>query len=95
MQIGCTIRVYLCRKKEMKVSGFVARDKDNTLHLFRTIPIRSYDGEPEDYLFQDLNHWSEHGTYRDGLTLPYHLFPELTWDDDAVEVEFTIEIRKW
>lgn len=75
----------------MKTDGFIARDKDGTLNLFRTIPLRSYDGEPEDYLFQDLNHWSEHGSYRDGLTMPMAWYPELGWEDEPIEVTITID----
>lgn len=89
------------REMEKKVTGFVARNENGELKLFRCIPIRepdiyeAYDNYGDgcmDYVFHPNTHWYDCGR---GITLPIDMFPQLSWEDEPIEVEFTISARKW
>lgn len=60
---------------------WVARDKDGELNLYKAKPQRSdaigYNHESWDTLKFDDN----------GIELDPKLFPDLTWDDEPIEVE--------
>lgn len=63
-------------EQEYKIKGWVARDSFGRVFLFKSKPIRS------------------NGTWISALDY-YSLlrsdFPELTWEDEPIEVEFTIK----
>lgn len=84
----------------MKVSGFIARNKDGELKMFRTFPLRepetyeAYDNYGDgcmDYVYHPLTRWNAcGGDY--GITLPMNMFGELKWEDDPIAVEFSISV---
>lgn len=57
---------------------FVARDKDGEICLYPTKPFRS------DSIGWSNECWDSHDGY---ITLPTDAFPELTWEDEPIEVE--------
>ena len=67
-----------CRKKDNapKIKGWVARDKDGQGFVFRSMPFRSSNGKG----------WV--GFYH--VVLQQDDFPEVTWEDEPIEVEFEI-----
>ena len=75
--------------------GFVARDVNGELNLFRTIPIRSYDYDFEEEGGGVQTHWSAHGAVYDGLNLPFDMYPEVTWDTEPLEVNITIQEKTY
>lgn len=69
------------------IQGWVARDKDGLLSLFRLYrPERGYDYNGE------FGEWGTSIGYK--MTIPNRLFPDLTWDDDPIEVEIIIKRKK-
>lgn len=79
----------------VKQNGFLARDLNGDLNFFGSIPVRAYDGEDEDYISHELNHWSSCGSYRYGLCMPTDACPELGWEDKPMEVTITITPRDY
>lgn len=79
-------RAYALGKQEKDADtvtqGWVARDKDNNLFIYSDKPKRVYDGE--------FSRWE--GLCLD--TISNSLFPDLTWDDDPIEVELIIKRKK-
>lgn len=76
--------------------GFMARDLNGDLNFFDTLPIRAYDGDDEDYLSQELNHWSSCGSFRDGsLWLKSDDCPDLKLEDEPIEVTITVTPREY
>ena len=69
-------------EEEVRIDGFVARDKDGSLNLFN--------GEPE--RIADCT-W---GIYPGdlGLGLPKEYFPDLKWESDPLKVTITIRPKK-
>lgn len=64
--------------KDIIIQGWMARDRNNDIFVFKNKPYRS------DY------EW-----YGDGLvTLPFNLFPDLTWDSEPQECEIIIKRKK-
>ena len=63
-----------------KIKGWVARDKNGEIHYFQEYPRRVTEYE--------LNHWWD----RDYISMwiEKDSFPELTWEDEPVEVELLI-----
>lgn len=57
----------------MKYKYWVARDKNGKLCLYETKPERDY----------DVKTWQS-GRF---CQMPKHLFPDLTWEDEPIEVE--------
>lgn len=68
-------------KQETVISGWVARDWNCHLNLFTHKPMRD-----------SVIRWWD-GEYAD-INLPSSLFPDLTWDDDPIEVELIIKRKK-
>ena len=60
----------------MKLKGWVARDGDYELCLYEEYPARGN------------KYWEVLGDF---WQLPPHLFPSLTWEDEPIEVEITIQ----
>ena len=83
---------------QYQVNGWVARNKCGELKLFRTFPLRQSESEAfdnygdgcMDYVYYPSVRWDAGGGDH-GMTLPYHLFPEVTWDSEPIEVSFTID----
>ena len=67
----------------MEQEMWLARDKDNTLHLY----IMDIVGKP--YKRNDFM-WTSKAFYK--ATLPSHLFPEVQWsDEEPTKVKLIIE----
>lgn len=64
---------------------WVARDKNGDLKLFYNKPFRLYE---DNFKFGD-DKWVT--TWINWMQIDPNLFPELTWDDEPIEVEI---IRK-
>lgn len=64
--------------EESVISGWAARDKDGNLFAYCKKPERN----------EELQVWM--GGFAD-FGLRNSLFPDLTWDDDPIEVELTIK----
>lgn len=58
---------------------WIARDKDGTLSLYRDKPVRAG--------IEPYRWW---GDEVDGFDLDSSLFPNLTWEDEPIEVDLTI-----
>lgn len=65
--------------KEIRVGGWVSRDQDGSLHLYRKKPSRMqmFDG-----------FWSGHES---SLRLNERQFPDITWECDPQRVTVTIK----
>lgn len=76
-------RAYALGKQEKEadtvIQGWVARDLDRALQLWESKPQRN-----------DITN-DEWGMANGIILLPTDLFPDLTWDDDPIEVELTIK----
>ena len=57
----------------------IARDKDGTLRLFDTIPVKHEEG-----------YWTSPRGYYD-IELNSSLFPEVTWENSPKKVELVVE----
>ena len=69
-------------KPKNKVRFYVARDKDNTLYLYMSKPIRY-----SSYFWPDINGQSiASGTYFESFNLNVDGFKDLKWEDEPVEV---------
>lgn len=68
--------------EEVTIDGWVARDKNRTLCLFPTEPIRPIRA-PHWRIVRGL--WIE---------LNKNLFPDLTWESEPLEVTITIKPKK-
>lgn len=67
--------------EETVISGWVARDADTQLvYLYSSMPTRG------------INMWNGHGSLL--MPLDVNKFPDLTWDDDPIEVELIIKRKK-
>lgn len=87
---------------EKKIYGFVARNKNGELKLFRTYPLRqpdiyeAYDNYGDgclDYVYHENTHWDA-GCGDHGMTLPIDMFPDITWESDPLEVYFILDVAK-
>lgn len=67
------------------ISGWVARDKDGELALFRE--------NDKPFKMGDHDFWCSDFA-RIGRDIPEGLFPDLTWDSDPIEVELIIKRKK-
>lgn len=65
---------------------WVARDKDGELNLFITKPQRS---DAIGYNYENWDSYNEHW-----ISLDSKLFPDLTWDDEPIEVELVRKNKK-
>lgn len=54
---------------------WIARDKDSELYMYEEKPTRHC----------SANIWVS--TVEDEVAMPRHLFPELKWEDEPIEVE--------
>lgn len=69
------------------IQGWVARDKNGLLSLFRLYrPERGYDYNG------DFGEWGTSIGYQ--MTIPNRLFPDLKWSDEPQEVEIIIKRKK-
>lgn len=85
---------------------FAARDKDGQLWLFNVKPIRNLDWKDSNCM-ETIDKWSlpEDRTIRFGsydslyrinrqlMRLPDEMFPNLSWNDEPVELELQEKIR--
>lgn len=60
-----------------ELSLWVAREKEGDLYLFKCTPSRHLD------MYWDSNKWYER--------INNKLFPDLTWNDEPIEVELIIK----
>ena len=67
---------------EATISGWVCRDKDGRLLLFRL-------NKPQRETVGYWDSWDDGYEY-----LPSNLFPNLTWQDEPIEVEIQIKPKK-
>lgn len=75
---------------ETVIQGWVCRDKkDNALNLHAEEPYRTY----SHYNTDDKPDWWE-SDCASFLPLDNSLFPNLTWDDEPIEVEIIIKRKK-
>ena len=75
---------------ETAIQGWVCRDKrGNALHLHFKEPYRAQSGYDE---CDDPDWWEN--DYVSFLQLDKSLFPDLTWDDEPIEVEIIIKRKK-
>lgn len=68
---------------ELIINGWVARDKDGDLCLYRNKPIRD-----ELVAGTGLCLWASHGQFS---SLDASLFPSVTWDSEPLEVTITVK----
>lgn len=64
--------------ENVKIKGWVARDKDYMLHFFKTKPLK----------YEEFGEWSN-ASIR--YLIPSELCDELSWRDEPLEVELTIK----
>ncbi len=63
------------------ISGWVAKDADvQWVYLYSSMPTRG------------INMWNGHGSLL--MPLDANSFPDLTWDDDPIEVEIILKRKK-
>lgn len=72
-------------KQETVIQGWVARDAGGFISLFSYCPDR--------VMHDNLGFWG-HNDGSDEIDLPKNAFPDLTWDDDPIEVELIIKRKK-
>lgn len=78
------------QEKDTVIQGWVCRDKkDDALNLHAEEPYRTQSG----YQIGDKPDWWE-SDCASFLPLDKNLFPDLTWDDDPIEVEIVIKRKK-
>ena len=65
------------KEQEYKIKGWVARDSDGSLNIHQEKPSR-----------WSIYLWTFGGGY---FHIDKTLFPELTWEDEPIEVELTIK----
>jgi len=61
---------------------YVARDEMGTLFLYDKKPVRVKRSLPESQF-----DWGDYWASNDCIELDEHLFPELTWEQEPIEVE--------
>lgn len=67
--------------EETVIKGWVAKDADTQgLYLYSSMPTR------------EINMWNGHGSLL--MPLDANSFPDLTWDDEPIEVEIIIKRKK-
>lgn len=77
----------MSKDQETVISGWVARDKNGLLSLFRLYrPERGYDYNG------DFGEWGTSIGYQ--MTIPNRLFPDLTWESEPEPVEIIIKRKK-
>ncbi|GEM_PF-5594979 len=64
---------------KLTFKGYVARNSDDALRLFLNRPVRDQGG------------WQA-PRFRGSLEIPVEGFEDLTWEDEPVDAEITIEI---
>lgn len=64
---------------------WIARDRDGCLYLFHRKPVR----HKNMYMCWDL----PYNDAREPMLLDKSLFPNLTWDDEPIEVELKIKTK--
>lgn len=67
--------------EEVTIDGWVARDRDGDIYIYRNKPTR----EDDIWLDDDAPNL---------ISLQKSSFPSLTWDSDPIEVELTIKLKK-
>lgn len=75
-----------------KIKGWVARD--GTVRRIDVGRLRFFDNKPfrRDYITTVNGEWGEHRDYpcKYIINLPKDLFPDLSWKDEPIEVELTL-----
>ena len=67
-------------KQETVIQGWVARDEDGDLYIYRSKPFREGSSSADGF-------WSAYGA---SSALDNALFPSITWKSEALEVDITI-----
>lgn len=67
-------------KQETVISGWVARNEDGDLYIYRSKPFREGSSSADGF-------WSAYGA---SSALDNALFPSVTWKSEALEVDITI-----
>lgn len=67
--------------EEIKIKGWIARDKSGDIHFFNVKPYREY----------PVLWWQTNVDIDDMFYLPPESFPEVKWEDEPVEVEIAIK----
>lgn len=72
------------KSEEVTVNGWVARNKDNSLYIFKAEP---WYNSPRGY-------WDDRLTSIGCFSLSPELFPQITFDNSPMEVTITIKPKK-
>ena len=89
-QPGSTFNGELQEKYNVILSGFIARDRDRTLHLFL---LENVDKKRELRKIESEGFWiiSDERIYDERVLLDKSLFPDVKWEDDyPTEVKIRI-----
>ena len=68
-------------KNNIKIKGYIARDKNNELHFFNEKPYREH----------PVLWWKTKNEVQDMLYIDSDIFPELKWEDEPIQVELFIK----
>ena len=68
-----------------KIKGWLVRDKDDFTAIYKVKPVR---GKTE---WLDGTHPSNSGESSYVLSFSEFMFPEVTWENEPIEVEITIK----
>lgn len=76
--------------QEETIKGWVAVDKDTTgrrrVTLFPNKPVRD--------VLTDFHYWAATRPYYESIRLDSNHFKDMTWEDEPVEAEITIKIKR-
>lgn len=76
--------------QEATIKGWIAVDKDSTgrrrVSLFPTKPVRD--------VLTDVHYWAATRPYYESIQLDSSLFECIGWEDEPVEAEVTIKIKR-
>ncbi|WP_290437781.1 hypothetical protein [Muribaculum intestinale] len=70
--------------EEVTIDGWVARNKDNSLYLFKAEP---WYNSPRGY-------WDDHLMSIGCFSIPSESFPHITFDNSPIEITLTLKLKK-
>lgn len=70
--------------EEAPIDGWVARNKDNSLYLFKAEP---WYNSPRGY-------WDDHLMSIGCFSIPSESFPHITFDNSPIEITLTLKLKK-
>ena len=72
------------KAEEVTIDGWVARNKDNSLYLFKAEP---WYNSPRGY-------WDDHLMSIGCFSIPSESFPHITFDNSPIEITLTLKPKK-